>query len=341
MTTLATISVITPCYNGSAYVRATIESALNQTHRPLEVIVVDDGSTDDSAAIAESFGPPVTVIRQKNQGESVARNVGIKQAKGEYLFFLDADDLVHPEAFARLLAVASEHRDGVANMGRADFTDDPQQPFRTIVPEAQEFFPAIIGGNFGPPHTWMAPKEIVLKAGGFRTDLQLFEDWDLWCRVALAGAKLATTPFVGAYYRHHSKSQMSTEPPIRKARGHAVLMQDLCLGMLKQPDLLSQHGEKLFWAAWTSLHRARNAGASWEELRGLRSAIQAVIQNGPPAVRSIRYARLMRVFGIPLAETVRNLFVGRGKVDALNDNAPRPEQTACGKSPSNVCSTTG
>jgi glycosyltransferase involved in cell wall biosynthesis len=95
-----TISVVIPCYNGAKYLREALDSVLAQTLPPLEVIVVDDGSTDDSAAIAESFGPPVRVIRQSNQGESVARNRAIGEAKGEWVAFLDADDLWLPEKLA-------------------------------------------------------------------------------------------------------------------------------------------------------------------------------------------------------------------------------------------------
>jgi glycosyltransferase involved in cell wall biosynthesis len=94
------ISVVIPCYNGARVIRTTVESVLAQTLSPLEVIVVDDGSTDDSAAIAEALGPPVRVIRQPNQGESVARNRGIDEAKGEWVAFLDADDLWKPEKLA-------------------------------------------------------------------------------------------------------------------------------------------------------------------------------------------------------------------------------------------------
>jgi glycosyltransferase involved in cell wall biosynthesis len=94
------ISVVIPCYNGAKYLRETLDSAVAQTLPPLEVIVVDDGSTDDSAAIAESYGPPVRVIRQSNQGESVARNRAISEAKGEWVAFLDADDLWLPEKLA-------------------------------------------------------------------------------------------------------------------------------------------------------------------------------------------------------------------------------------------------
>lgn len=95
------ISVVIPCYNAAAFLRATIESILGQTQPVLEVIVVDDGSTDDSARIAESFGPPVRVISQPNQGESAARNRGIEAAAGDWVAFLDADDLWLPTKVER------------------------------------------------------------------------------------------------------------------------------------------------------------------------------------------------------------------------------------------------
>lgn len=104
-----TVSVVIPCYNGAPFLRETLESALNQTHPPLEIIVIDDGSTDDSAAIAELFGPPVRVIRQENQGESVARNRGIDEAQGEWLAFLDADDLWKPTKLERQIAHVEEN----------------------------------------------------------------------------------------------------------------------------------------------------------------------------------------------------------------------------------------
>jgi glycosyltransferase involved in cell wall biosynthesis len=94
------ISVVIPCYNGARFLRDTLESVLVQTLPPREVLVVDDGSTDDSAAIAKSYGPPVRVIRQPNQGESVARNRGLEEAKGDWVAFLDADDLWLPEKLA-------------------------------------------------------------------------------------------------------------------------------------------------------------------------------------------------------------------------------------------------
>jgi len=104
MTITATVSVVIPCYNAATFLRETIDSVLSQTRPALEVIVVDDGSTDDSAAIAESYGPPVRVIRQENQGESVARNRGMDEARADWIALLDADDRWLPHKLERQLA---------------------------------------------------------------------------------------------------------------------------------------------------------------------------------------------------------------------------------------------
>ena len=90
------VSVIIPVYNGGRYLRAALESVFGQTYRPIEVIVVDDGSTDDSGAIAQSFSD-VHYIHQANQGVAAARNIGIEAARGEFFAFLDQDDLWTPE----------------------------------------------------------------------------------------------------------------------------------------------------------------------------------------------------------------------------------------------------
>jgi len=94
------VSVVIPAYNAERWVRETIASVIAQTYRPLEVLVVDDGSTDGTVAIAESFGDPVTVVRQANSGAAAARNAGIARSTGEYVALLDADDLWDPAKLA-------------------------------------------------------------------------------------------------------------------------------------------------------------------------------------------------------------------------------------------------
>jgi glycosyltransferase involved in cell wall biosynthesis len=110
-TSRSPISVVIPCYNAGAFLAEAIDSALGQSHAPREVIVVDDGSTDDSAALAERYGPPVRVIRQVNQGESTARNRGMDEAEGEWVALLDADDVWEPEKLEAQIDVARRDPD--------------------------------------------------------------------------------------------------------------------------------------------------------------------------------------------------------------------------------------
>lgn len=130
-----TVSVVIPCYNASGFLRETLDSVLAQTEPALEVLVIDDGSRDDSAAVAESYGAPVRVIRQENQGESVARNRGIEEARGEWIAYLDSDDLWEPTKLARQLAaitpetvcIHSNWRTFGAVEDRCDFSQIPPE----------------------------------------------------------------------------------------------------------------------------------------------------------------------------------------------------------------------
>lgn len=116
------ISVVIPCYNGSRFIEATIRSALAQTHPPLEVIVVDDGSTDDSAEIIRGIDDGrVRLLQQENQGESVARNRGMDEAKGDWIAFLDADDLWREDKLEKQIAAAQGDATTVAVVGNVHY----------------------------------------------------------------------------------------------------------------------------------------------------------------------------------------------------------------------------
>ena len=98
------ISCIVPVYNGERYLRETIDSIFAQTYCPLEILVADDGSTDGTPAIVAGFGDRVRYLRQDNQGPAAARNLGIRATTGDFIAFLDADDLWHPEKLERQMA---------------------------------------------------------------------------------------------------------------------------------------------------------------------------------------------------------------------------------------------
>lgn len=305
-----TVSIITPCYNGARFIRSTLESALAQTHRPLEVMVVDDGSTDESASIAESMGPPVRVIRQANQGESIARNRALAEARGTHVLFLDADDLLEPWALERLVQALEPQPEAVAIMGCAWFAEDPREPYAVKLPEGESFYPAIIQGNLAPPHCWLAPVPLVRKVGGFFGDLRWFEDWDLWWRVGLEGPALVRVPHVGALYRRHPHSQLATTKLADQARGHAALMARMAAAMLARPEWLRAHGEQLFWSCVTAIQTAQTRGVAWGELPLLREGLLALASRGPAAVTCSYLARAIRLVGVRAALRLRST-VGR------------------------------
>jgi glycosyltransferase involved in cell wall biosynthesis len=107
-------SVVIPCYNAAKFLPATLASVAAQTWPPHEVIVVDDGSTDDSARVAAAFDPALRVVSQPNRGESVARNRGMDLATGDWVAFLDADDLWHPRKLERQASLTGTDAVGVA-----------------------------------------------------------------------------------------------------------------------------------------------------------------------------------------------------------------------------------
>jgi hypothetical protein len=292
------VSIVTPCYNGAPFLAQTLQSAMRQTRPPLEVIVVDDGSTDESAAIAAGFGPPVRVIRQENRGESAARNRALADARGTHVLFLDADDLLAPEALERLAAAIADHPGAVGLMSCAWFTDDPGTTHLVKEAEAREFYPHIIGANIAPPHCWLTPIEIVREAGGFCETMRWFEDWDLWWRVGLQNPPIVPVPYHGALYRQHANSQLATTRAADRARGHTELVGRLAAALLDRPELLEQHGTRLFWSLWSSLVHARQAGVPWASLGAVTSALVALARRGPRTLTSSRSARIFRVFGV-------------------------------------------
>jgi len=335
MTTVheTSVSVVIPCYNAARFLRETLDSALKQTLPPLEVIVVDDGSTDDSAAIAESYGPPVRVIRQPNQGESVARNTGVAASRGDYIVFLDADDLLAPG----LLEVQTRHLQkmawGVGCTGVGRFHDDPRRLFGVAMPRSERFFPEIIRGNLGPLSCWMTPRRLILEAGGFEPSMRYCEDWDLWWRVGLTGATLVPIEYVGFYYRRHSASQMFTTRNADRALGHAVLMDRMCRRLLQEKDMIRAYGDTLFWCSWGALVYCRSYGVPWDAISSLAHAVQQVARRRPPGLARSRFAALTRLVGVRWAERVRRIRGGAPPVvDYRQGGEAAPQASAsCAK----------
>jgi glycosyltransferase involved in cell wall biosynthesis len=198
-------SVIIPAYNAEQYLGEAIESALQQEGVNLEVIVVDDGSTDGSCAVAERFGKNVTIVSQKNMGISAARNSGAKAAQGNVLAFLDADDVWLPGKLKSQdlklqqgYPIVYTDRYNIGEIG--DLPEIQSQVYE--MPEGDIWFDLLLG-NMITTSSSVIRKELFTTIGGFQNDLRYCEDWDLWLRCAERN-KIGFCPEPLVKYRLHS-----------------------------------------------------------------------------------------------------------------------------------------
>lgn len=191
------VSVVIPCYNQAPTLARAIRSALNQTLPPSEVIVVDDGSTDGSRGVAESFGSAVIFKQQQNRGPAAARNLGVCNATGEFLGFLDADDwwqpkfaaccseflMAHPICIAVSTGLCFVQSDGSCTYGPADYFDGNKPIGLPRVLES--FFAFWARHNHICTGSVLMHREAILKAGMQNESLRAAEDLEFW---ALLGA---------------------------------------------------------------------------------------------------------------------------------------------------------
>jgi glycosyltransferase involved in cell wall biosynthesis len=216
------VSVVVPAYNAAATVAASVRSALGQTVGSLEVIVVDDGSTDDTAAVVTELArgeARVRLVSQANAGLPAARNAGIRAARGRFVAFLDSDDLLLP----RYLSLAAEALDADPGAALA-YTDalvfDPvsgRVRERTAMARSRPPVPApadrdgflyeLLQRNFVFVAT-VVRRTVLEQLGGFDASLRSAEDYDLWLRILLAGHRAVCVPGTLALYRKHP-GQMS------------------------------------------------------------------------------------------------------------------------------------
>ncbi len=182
------VSVIIPAFNAASCIRRAVDGVLSQTWRELEIIVVDDGSTDETLEVMAAYGAQVRVLSQANGGPSVARNRGLIEARGRYVAFLDADDYWRPEKLARQVALL-DAQPATGFCSTATSVVDPQGeavrdwPCCHEEPLLETLFihsAAVSGSTSGV----LARRELLLEVGGFDECLRGFEDPDLWIRLA-------------------------------------------------------------------------------------------------------------------------------------------------------------
>jgi len=182
------ISLIMPVYNARPYLREAIASVLNQTLRPKQIIVVDDGSTDGSLEISRSYGDAITLIAQANTGTAGARNRGIAEANQPMIAFLDNDDRFAPHKLQRQMQVMIQRPDAMLCLCRVKAFWSPEVP-------ATHRRPVDLSPQFreGQPGSWLARREMFNLVGGFSADPECYfiEGSELYSRIESAGCTIA------------------------------------------------------------------------------------------------------------------------------------------------------
>ena len=290
------VSVIITTYNHGRYIAEAIESALSQTRPPLEIVVIDDGSTDNTAQIVARY-PQVRYIRQSNKGLAAARNQGIFHSQGNFLVFLDADDLLYPHALARNLHYMDLHPKSAFVSGWHDRVDEHKkllETYESAMPE-QGHHLALLRGNYIGMHAAVMYRREIFQTFLFDETLPACEDYDLYLRITRKYPVFSHTEKLAAY-RIHTQN-MSADIPLMLKQAKAVLKKNTDPG---DPEIRKNYRQGLkIWSAYYSreLYRRIAYGYLYPGYRRNLKDLLFVSARMPRQTARLLLQKLMPMFG--------------------------------------------
>jgi GT2 family glycosyltransferase len=270
------VSVVIPAFNHARWVADAVRSVAAQQFRDLEIIVVDDGSTDDTARALGECGVPLRYLHQDNRGPSSARNAGVQVARGRLIAFLDADDLWLPDKLALQVPVIDARAEAAVVYADAVFWDEStRRPQGTHAGRHRHPSGRILGAllvdNPIPSPTPLVRRTALVQAGGFDETLRACEDWDLWIRLARK-AEIHCLERPLAVYRLHGEN---SHGDVARMKHHQHLVLRRALADPALPPSLRRRGPVLVAHrhldfAMAHFGRGEYAAAREELLQALR-----------------------------------------------------------------------
>ncbi len=290
------MSVVIPARDAESFIAETVESVLAQTRPPVEVIVVDDGSTDGTADVLRRFGERIRVLTQPWHGAAAARNAGAAVASGTWLAFLDADDTWLPEKLERQLAVAAAQRVGMVfsdryNVGARGGLPPVQSQLQRMY-SGDVFLDLLVLGNHITLSSAIVRADLFRSLGGFSETLTHAEDWDFWIRLA-EGHRVGVCHEPLVCYRLHQGMKSSNPHRMQAARDEIV-----------RRALRSARGRAL--SSW----RKRRIRAATARTNGFDAARAG---EGRLAVRAYSRSLMGWPFDGELFRDIARLLLGRGR----------------------------
>jgi glycosyltransferase involved in cell wall biosynthesis len=276
------VTVIMPAFNARDTIEEAIGSALAQTHRPIEIVVVDDGSEDGTAQLVRArFGNQVHLVSESHSGRGAARNRGLKLARGTFLQFLDADDVLVPAKVERQVAFLTEHPEFAVAYGPVECfaAEDPSRrwSFRPEVHPTGQVLGDMVDDGFVLPVAALVRTDWCRRVGGFDPTLPSNEDWDLWLRLAAAGGRFAYHPVgeVVGLYRVRTRLPRTREGDVHLLSGVLTLQKlERSLG----PEVARRLGVRRAIGRWRFGH-GRSLMETGDRLAGLREMVRALTED--------------------------------------------------------------
>jgi glycosyltransferase involved in cell wall biosynthesis len=257
------VSVVIPSYNSSRFLGQALDSVLAQTFRDYEVIVVDDGSSDDTSEVLRRYANAVRSLHQPNQGVAVARNNGIVASAGRYVALLDADDTWLPSKLALQLDALRARPGSRACTTEHQLVDVDLHEIGDVKPRRSgiSLETLLLEGNvLGCPSSMLCERELLLSTGGFDPDQSQCADWDMWLRL-LRVADVVKLPEPLVNYRWHG-SNMSSRPELLERDSVRVLQKAFDSGL---PPAVARRRRRAFANNYAVLAGCYFQARRWRE----------------------------------------------------------------------------
>ena len=251
------VSIVIPVYNGANYVAEAIESALKQTYKNIEIIVVNDGSTDNTEKIVKKYGDKIRYFYKENGGVASALNLGIKNMKGEYFSWLSHDDVYYPNKIERQIEeLKNIDKDNILYSGFELINDKSEFLYAWEIASKNEYrklnnsFYALLLSDIGGC-TLLIPKEVFDNVGFFDEKLLCVQDYDFWFRMFRYGYKVKYIPKVLLQYRMHGKRDSNSKKDFLRNEGNEVW-----INMLK--NINDDEYQGIFFNKYNVLSKIKN-----------------------------------------------------------------------------------
>jgi len=299
----ATIAI--PCYNAERWLRQCLQSALDQAGVQPEVIVVDDGSTDASAAVAREFGDRVKLLEGGHRGATHARNLALAHATGEWVQFLDADDYLDAAKIETQLAESKGEADVIYSpVWIETWTSTGSTREASTVSPQEDLYTQWIRWHIPQTGGALWRREALQKLGGWKEDQPCCQEHELYLRAMKAGLRFAYAPTPGAVYRVWSDETLCRKDPLLVTRQRTALMDSLLAWL--GPRATAQHRQEIGRACLEmSRTWARYDLPGAKKYHAERKSKGLIHLSGPAAPRTYRF--VYRLFGFAAAERVARL----------------------------------